>query len=108
MNRKKIKVPLYQHTIVLIQSDNLDDIIKKHNLVLSRKQYGGFCFEAESGEIYMCFDKNPNHATITHESNHCMSYIFKDIGYCPEQGNEEPACYLLAWIVDQCQMFLEF
>lgn len=106
--KKQFRVPLYFHKVVVIKTETLGGIMNKHGLTSPRKEFGAFCFLGEDNVIYMVFNKaDISNDLIAHECLHCMDYIFLDIGYKPEQGNQEPANHLLAFLVDKCHTILK-
>jgi len=109
---KKIKIPIYNGTLVLIQNKSLQDIPKKWKpekfdlsgyaaVTCHRDNKFGFRY------FVILFTKSIGSKTIAHEALHCMSDIFDHRGIKFDIYNDEPAAYLLGWIVDQCHKYLK-
>jgi hypothetical protein len=104
---KTIKIPIYSGKLIIIQSDNFSDIEKKYNLV-SLEDYSAFCFKKQnnSSTYVMVFGVDVTAGIIAHESFHVVTTLFEDSLITIDNNNDEPAAYLLGWIVEQCHKFL--
>lgn len=107
MTKKKIKIPIYQGTLVLIKSKNFDWTNKNygHNIP---KKYGAVSFENEkpNGFEYVVSLVDTNMSLIAHEAVHICNYIFKNVGAELDKTNDEPQAYLVGWIVEEIDKFL--
>ena len=113
MKKKTIKVPLYSGNLVIIQADkkeNLNDIKKKYDLKedpSNRCKAVAFVEEKKTTEYTIAFNNITTPSFIAHESLHVLNYIYQDHGIIYDIINDEPAAYLLGWIVKQCHKFLK-
>ena len=107
MKIKTIPIPIYGGSLILIKDKNFKKTSKKYKLKLSAK-YGAYSFEnkkAKEFEYVISFvDDNPS--LVAHESSHICNFIFKNIGAKLNTKNDEPQCYLIGWIVDEIEIFL--
>lgn len=105
MRRKRIKIPIYSGNLILYKCDNLKDIEKKYNLA--------DCSDCDAitmhinGDYIVAFTDKISPGIIAHESLHVVSDLFGDIVATLDINNQEPQCYLLGWVVDQCHKFLD-
>ena len=109
MRKTKIVIPIYFGTLTLIQSKDLKKVFDKYNL----DDYDGaeavaFWQKSKKGRpaYAIAFSKNTSNSTIAHECMHIVNRIFSDGGIFPDPLNDEPQCYLLGWLVDECDEFL--
>ena len=54
----------------------------------------------------MLFEESAKAHVIAHEALHIVTYLFQDRNIRIENNNDEPAAYLLGWIVGECHKFL--
>jgi hypothetical protein len=105
MKRKRIKIPIYDERLILYKCEDFKPLEKKYNLN-DCSGYDAVTFEAH-GSIIIIFSENVTPAIIAHESLHAAGYIFKAISATMDIINDEPQCYLLGWVVEQCHKFLD-
>lgn len=112
MTRKKtIKIPIYFGDLVLCTTDDFDKIGKEYNLVFPVGR-DAFIFDDHDEDGYTRYfvvfnDKSVPFKHIAHESLHIVTHIFKDRFITIDCHNDEPATYLLGWVVDQIVKFLK-
>lgn len=108
---KKIKIPIYNSSIVLIQVKKLKNIPKKYNPNFDTFGYDGLVWncDSENGYRYFCLAVTPKIKThqISHECNHIRDEIFLHHGIKYDLNNQEPAAYLLGWLVKMCHKHLK-
>ena len=105
MKRKKIKIPVYGGNLYLIQTEDFKSIEDKYRLQ-DTSLFDAFTFPL-NGDYFMCFGKKWDYNIIAHESLHVVSDLFNDCNITMDLNNQEPQCYLLGWVVEQCHKFLE-
>jgi len=104
MRQKTIKVPIYPCKLVLHECKDCKELEKKYDL--------GDCSGIEAvvftrgGVVVIAFFKPVTHGIIAHEALHATSDIFNFICAEMDVNNQEPQCYLIEWIVEQCHKFL--
>jgi len=95
--------------LTIIKTDDLEKVSEKYKL---RSLHGiDACvfrnYRKNGSAVYfMAFEKNINPGIIAHESLHLVGLIYEDIHAILEIENDEPQCYLIEWIVNQCYNFL--
>lgn len=59
-------------------------------------------------DIHVFFDTTNviSQGVIAHESKHIVNFIFKEIDYLIDMDNDEVECYLLGWVVNEINKFL--
>jgi len=110
MRKKKIKIPLYHGEIIIIQTDDLSKVEKEYKT--QSLHYCDACafryFKNNGYSRYIiAFSNKLDPGTIAHEALHLTGYIFYDMSANFDMVNDEPQCYLLEWVVDQCHKFLK-
>lgn len=105
MKKKTIKVPLYPNKLVMYKCDDLKEIQELYDLS-DCSNHDAIVFEHKGLDI-VAFSKTISPSIIAHESLHITNNIFRSISAQPDLDNDEPQCYLLGWIVEQCHKFLD-
>lgn len=109
--QKIITIPIYYGKLVLFQLDDLKDIPKEFDPEFDTHGYNGLTWthDSETGFRYFCmaFEMNTTQKIIAHESYHCLNNIFEHRGIQHDLRNDEPAAYLLGWIVERCHKYLK-
>lgn len=117
MRVKKLYLELYKIRFILIESNDSKEVEEKYNLELGEDLYAHTALrsikekELDWSCIYLVFNTKHTHAKITpgcvaHESIHAANYIFSIIGAEVDIYNDETYCYLVEWIVNQVDKFL--
>lgn len=109
--QKKIDIPIYFGTLILVESDNIKKLEKKFE-IKDIKPFDALTFPWVSKKgrtkYYMLFTQSgKTNKVIAHECLHTVNQIFKDRGIILDPDNDEPQCYLLGWLVEQCEEFLK-
>lgn len=109
---KKIKIPIYFGTLVLIQKKHLEDIPKKWKPKgFDLSGYGGITMEHDNKRgcryFIIAFCKPTYAETVAHEALHCAHRIFQHRQIHSDQANDEQTAYLVGWIVRQCHKHLK-
>jgi hypothetical protein len=111
MRKKKIKVPLYFVTLVLVQAKDISCLNKKLDIEVSNKTTDAYMYQRDTKngdiEYYMVFKKKTTAQIIAHESVHTVNAIFNRVHIEPNLHNDESQAYLMGWIVKQCHKFLK-
>lgn len=106
MRKKTIKIPLYQGEVTLIKTDDLKEVEKKYK-TQSLHGYDACVLRDGHSQYIIAFTNNIRVGIIAHEALHLIGYIYEDIGAILDVKNDEPQCYLLEWIVDECHKFIK-
>ena len=119
MRTKKIKIPIYDYRLTLIEADNsreMEEYFHKTKLKFVQSELYAHAIDhlrIENGErwlyVYLVFNRKNkwmkmSHSAIAHECNHITNYIYDNIG--AEHYADEPHCYLLQWLVKTTNEFL--
>lgn len=95
-----LKIPIYHGKLIIIQEDDLNKIAKQYELDTKPDEVDAFTFVLKDN-VYTVFKDNTNAQIVAHEALHVVTYIFQDRGILIENRNDEPAAYLLGWVVKQ-------
>lgn len=109
MKTKIIRIPLYTGSIVLIQLEkelDLKVVTEKYNMLPNVSEYDGIAFR-DNGKYIIAVTQKIKPSVIAHESFHAVGYIFEDHSIVIDIKNDEPAAYLLEWIVEQCHKYFK-
>jgi len=98
---KKLRVPLYLCNIHLSQ---VDEIEHEDPLVQGSLAY----VEEFEDRLDMVFTKDITIGMIAHEAVHAAHIIFQSKGCTCDFENDEPLCYLVQWIVEECCKYLDW
>jgi len=90
--------------IELEKGDTMDDLKKKFGLKGNISNSEAIAFGGK-GYYHIAFYKGCSPGVIGHECLHVINYLFISCGIQYDLHNDEPACYLLTWFVDQCANF---
>ena len=108
---KKIDIPIYRGTLILVQKKDLNKLPKKYKPDFDMHGFDACVFikDAKNGfRNYIMTFRNPtNSRIIAHESLHFMSELFKHTGVDIAYTNDEHGAYLIGWVVEQCHRYLE-
>ena|SRR3982751_3589708 len=98
----KIFVPIYYGELHIVIAD---DFTKWHNLDKSVNDYKALstCINEKDSHwaIFIHPEYLDDHGLIAHEALHIVGYIFACIKCKMDLDNDEPQCYLLAWVVGE-------
>lgn len=110
MRKKTIDIPIYFGELKIIKCKNLKKVYKKYDLGKYKNQ-GAISFGTfKNGYTiyYIAFSTDyTDNRTIAHECLHTVGKIFYDRCIYMDITNDEPQCYLLGWLVDECNKFLK-
>lgn len=112
MKTKTVKIPIYYGTLVIYMMENEEDeraIETKHNMTFI-KDWAAFTFRKHVQgytSYYMAFRPDNTTWDIAHECFHILNFIFEDRGIEHSTSNDEPAAYLLGWIMKQATQFMD-
>ena len=102
MTMKEIHVPIYNKTVVVIQTELLDNVVREYGLDEDMVYSSAFHF-VTNDKMYLVFDfKSIKPSIIAHECNHCVCSVFINMGAKVDEFNIEPANYLLSFLIDEC------
>ena len=97
---EKIKIPIYGGTLTIIKCDNIDEVKERFKLP-DTKHIDALVIYEKVGEHIIIFEKGVNHGIVAHECLHVVTNIFEETHIWIDNDNDEPAAYLLEWIVNQ-------
>jgi hypothetical protein len=110
MKIKKVQIPIYFGTLIIIISEDYKEVASKYRLDLDVNCHGAFCWDKTSkdgyAEYYICIDKDVSNHLIAHEVVHLVNFIFKRIGVKLDIDNDEPQAYLTGWLFSQIEKTL--
>lgn len=110
MKTKKIKIPIYYGTLIIIISEDYPAVAKKYGLKMNTELYGAFTWThlTKSGhsEYILCIDQNISNHLIAHECVHLVNAVFSHTHIELDRQNDEPQAYLTAWFFKEIEKFL--
>lgn len=109
MKKKIIPIPIYYNELVIIKCEDLNEVAIKYKLGDVSK-FGAFVFTANNKnghtQYIVAFDNNADGSLIAHECVHLVNEIYIDRGIQLDRQNDEPQAYLMGWLFEQCEKFL--
>lgn len=112
ITKKKINIPLYFGDLNIVQGDDAD-IEEFSRRVIGFDMHGFDAYyttlQTKSGytHYYLVFRQDPTPKIIAHECAHLVAGVFVDHMIKADFDNDEPFCYLLGWVVEQCHKHLK-
>lgn len=111
MKRLKLKIPIYNCSIILKFTNDFLKYMKKHKTKLESefKDCKGLCLTINSKhQIYILIKKREtyNYDTIVHECLHATNIILETRGVEVTTENDEAQAYLLGFIINQVQTYI--
>jgi|GEM_PF-567795 len=101
----RIKIPLYSGDLIIVQSDDIQKVLDKYGVKFDVHGYEAVTFRHDTRSGYtryvIAFENPVNSRIVAHESLHVVTYLFEDRGMRIDNMNDEPAAYLLGWVVGQ-------
>lgn len=110
MKVKKKKLPLYVGNLLIVQLEEGEDISlinKKYNISEDITDYDAITLQ-EGTNFIICFSESTTIPTIAHECLHVVSFVFNYCSINYDVYNDEPAAYLLGWLVEECLKTVKF
>ena len=108
---KKINIPIFFGELVLIQKKKLSDIPKKWAIDFDFHGYAATCYTKNTKggclRVVIAFMNPTTPEIIAHEAYHAVNNLFVNNGIKPDLYNDEPAAFILGWIVKQCHKYLK-
>jgi hypothetical protein len=99
---KIIRVPILNISIVVYQSENIPEFLKKYGI--ERDEYTLACTFFNNNDdsfLNVVFCINPEKKTIAHEAVHLTNMIFQKRGIKPDLDNDELQAYLTAFLFEK-------
>jgi hypothetical protein len=109
MRIKKIPIPIYFGTLILIETVDLQVIAKKYGIIKDVSSCQAITFQNTNSELFECimaYHEGSRNKDIAHECVHFISnlYINRGVQMCP--FNDEPQAYLMGWVFEQNERFI--
>lgn len=106
----KHQIPLYGGEFTIVVAEDFKDVENKYDLG-STFGMDAFAFRVHDKtgycEYVVCFHQDAKVGVIAHECLHMVHQLFADRRIEVSTDNDEPACYLLEWMVNKCNKFLK-
>lgn len=104
---KSVKIPIYRGYLVLVLSDNIDNVKDKiydfdshevyaHSILSNYKGMEGYYMILNPSDI----KAKSIHGLIAHEAVHIANMLAESRGFIADLSNDEPIAYLVEWIVN--------
>lgn len=110
MRIKKIDIPIYYGSLIIVVSDKYPDVAKKFGLSEDVDRFGAFVWTRQDSsgitEFLICIDEEVENHLIAHETVHLVNAIFEDKGIQLDRSNDEPQAYLTGWVFKQIEDFV--
>lgn len=109
MKSKTINVPIYEFSLTIILTKDLNEVVKKYKLNGEFGNFGALTFENKSKHRHyvVAFTDASHLSNIAHEIVHIKNYIFHGINAKIDLYNDEPEAYLTGWLFDKIYYFLK-
>lgn len=106
MRKTTIDIPIYQCKLTIILDKDLSYVEKKYR-TKSLSDYGAVTMRVPNkfSEYVMAFEYNDG-TIIAHEIVHLKNYIYQDRCIELDKVNDEHEAYLVGWLFDQINNFL--
>lgn len=103
---EEIRIPIYIADLIIIQSDDVQKVLDKRNIKFNIHGFGAVTFRDHTKDGYdryvIAFNyEDATSSLVAHEAFHVVTYLFEDKQIRIENDNDEPAAYLLGWIVGE-------
>lgn len=107
MKSQKIKIPIYGGTLTMILVKELSEVQKKYKTA-SLDDYGAVVFKEDKKyrSYIVAFGYDFHGGLISHEVTHIKNHIYIDTGTDLDRFNDEPEAYLVGWLFEQIEIFL--
>ena len=106
--KKRIKIPIYKGTLIIMQIEDFTSVADKYDLTLNMNPDNYAALTWKDGlTYYMAVTKDSTIPEIAHESFHIATYILFDRGYIIGEEKQEAYAYLVEWVMEQCCMVLK-
>ena len=110
MKEKQVKIPIYGGTFIVKVVDSWKKTNKEFNYKIEKYTEGCAFWSVDdtgSSKFYMVFKGIPSTSTMVHESVHLANSILKYRGIKSSHLNDEAQAYLVEWIFEQAEEFIE-
>ncbi len=109
MNKFKIKLDVFKSEVLVIQDDVLRYEIQpddSHHLIGA----SAICVDNGNGTATIYFGKSPSAGIIAHECIHAAAAVLsgRGISALPDGDQGEVLCYLVQYLVEECNKRLIF
>lgn len=108
MKSKTIDIPIYYGKLVMVLSDNWEEVNLKYWNDIG-DQFAAAVFQRDIKNFpryIVAFNGKPEGKTIAHEVVHLVSHIFRDRGITMDPYNDEPQAYLTGFLFQEIEKFL--
>jgi hypothetical protein len=104
MKIKYFNIPIYHGYLVVILSDDVNEVLKSVPLQAEEFYAHAVNYQFKGKEGYFVI-LNLNHSippsVIAHEAVHIGSMLFGNRGVVADFSNDEPFAYFVQWVVDR-------
>ena len=110
MVTKRVKIPIYYGTLIMIKvDDNFDEVNKKYG-TNADNSWAGFVFRHKTKDdiqYIVVFQGKPQGSVIAHECVHLVNHTYIDRLMELDPFNDEPQAYLTSWYYAQIDNFFK-
>lgn len=110
MKRKEVDIPIFHDRFTIVKVRNLQDLNAVYNTNIKPNEFEAVTFLSNDDEIIIAFggDKDELIKTkiIVHECVHLVNYIYERLCMELNTKNDEPQAYIMEWVFDQVEQFL--
>jgi hypothetical protein len=110
--KKEIHIPIYKNMLWIILSDNMEEVQKLVPDMNVPYLFGHTVTSYDGRGDFIGVILNPKDAEfrwsiVAHEAAHAAAIILRTRGVDGDYKNDEPYAYLLEWIFEQIENFLD-
>lgn len=111
MRTTRIEIPIYYGYLVIIVSDNYNEVAKKYGIKENVDLFGAFVWTMRNkrgiADFLVCVDEKVSNHLIAHEVVHLVNAIFLEKGIELDRHNDEPQAYLTGWLFREIEKFVD-
>lgn len=104
---KTINTPIFTVNVHICIGRTLKDAAGRHpNQPEDAGGSEAFVDRTQPGEAWMFLEKDTSFDVVAHECLHVAHHILANVGVEPSYYNDETACYLLGYLVEETLKFM--
>jgi hypothetical protein len=107
MKSIEIKIPIYFGTLIIVSTDNLEELNPFYNTKIDDSLYDAVFFEAIERDEFIIAIKVVEWSIIAHEVVHMVNSLFASRGIELDRINDEPQAYFTGWVTGEIDKFLK-
>lgn len=110
MKSKIVNIPIYEVELEFIKTKDIISVASDMGFNVSGNVTAFAASNSSSDKeplFRIVLSKKADQGVIAHECLHIVGMLYEYIGAKLDEVNDEPQCYLLQFLVDECNKFLK-